>query len=338
MSERCKNDIILPNRGRARCGTEWGGEKRMCFQCRTPAAASPDVQPAIEVHAEQPGHFKTVTTTGKLFADEGTVTFIPAPAVQRVLRNVAQIAAERLDVTERSDGTLEEIATLNAAPSVQGEKCPTEGGIGREDDCDRQSERQQPSKLHNEGSNPSSPSICKMCDEPSNFDGYCLDHWPGYNLCADENCEHYRCEHGDRADWKECGNAGCPCKAFVEGSTNRVINQVEWKELRDSWKAPAPSSGQSQKCQICGVPNPVWFAANNVWNEIVPERVGFICPICFITRAEEQGFACTGWQLVPENPAPDQSEPARDEPDDLDARGELEKEWMAQSRTEGSKG
>lgn len=40
-------------------------------------------------------------------------------------------------------------------------------------------------------------------------------------------------------------------------------------------------------CQDCGGDNPVWFAPNELWNEVVdPNKVHFLCPVCFIKRAE----------------------------------------------------
>ena len=63
------------------------------------------------------------------------------------------------------------------------------------------------------------------------------------------------------------------------------------------------ASGRSkneQKCDDCGRENPVWFAANEVWNAVIPGCVAMLCPICFIRRAEQDGYQCTGWQLVPE--------------------------------------
>lgn len=67
---------------------------------------------------------------------------------------------------------------------------------------------------------------------------------------------------------------------------------------------PKSVVSETENCQVCGRINPVWFAANEVWNAVIPERVGFICPICFIERAERQGFQCAGWQLVPEASSP----------------------------------
>jgi hypothetical protein len=52
-------------------------------------------------------------------------------------------------------------------------------------------------------------------------------------------------------------------------------------------------------CQCCGGINPVWFADNEVWNAVFPERTGYVCPNCFINLADPI-IPNTGWKLVPE--------------------------------------
>lgn len=79
---------------------------------------------------------------------------------------------------------------------------------------------------------------CPKCAESMehSLDGMvCYDCWPGYNLCADERCDHYRCEHFDEG----CGNADCPCAGFVEGSTRRVMTTKEFEALKKSWEEPS---------------------------------------------------------------------------------------------------
>jgi hypothetical protein len=62
------------------------------------------------------------------------------------------------------------------------------------------------------------------------------------------------------------------------------------------------------RCDDCGGVNPVWFAPNPLWNLVIggPEAKGdpggFICPGCFIVRAEAVGIKHTAWQLRPERP------------------------------------
>ena len=62
-------------------------------------------------------------------------------------------------------------------------------------------------------------------------------------------------------------------------------------------------------CMDCGtLDTPVWFADNVVWNRVVGgpgsqyDPGGFLCPTCFVRRAEESGMRPTGWRLTPEWP------------------------------------
>src|SRR6185437_14169729 len=67
---------------------------------------------------------------------------------------------------------------------------------------------------------------------------------------------------------------------------------------------PQPSApSPAPPCDDCGVPVPTWFAPSEVWNAVIPERVGMLCANCFIRHAEHIGFQCTGWELRPENPS-----------------------------------
>jgi hypothetical protein len=61
------------------------------------------------------------------------------------------------------------------------------------------------------------------------------------------------------------------------------------------------------RCDDCHGTNPVWFAPNALWNLVIggPEAKGdpggFICPVCFIARAEAGGMRPTAWELRPEH-------------------------------------
>lgn len=71
----------------------------------------------------------------------------------------------------------------------------------------------------------------------------------------------------------------------------------------------ALSNYEQQRCTECGQPNPVWFAPNEVWNRVIggPEATddpgGFLCPLCFIRRAEAAGIVPAAWVLSPESAA-----------------------------------
>lgn len=84
---------------------------------------------------------------------------------------------------------------------------------------------------------------CNKCGEPVDWiDGYCIDCWPGYNLC--KACDDYRCEHVTPApedlldpEFTSCHCGNIECRAgFVEGSTNRIVNKKEFAEIRKSWE------------------------------------------------------------------------------------------------------
>jgi hypothetical protein len=40
-----------------------------------------------------------------------------------------------------------------------------------------------------------------------------------------------------------------------------------------------------------------WFAPNALWNMVIPGRVGFLCPNCFLKRAVGIGLTPSGWEL-----------------------------------------
>lgn len=60
------------------------------------------------------------------------------------------------------------------------------------------------------------------------------------------------------------------------------------------------------KCQDCGVDNPVWFTPSGLWNRVMggpdarDDPGGLVCPICFMKRAEKAGVVPTAWVLTPE--------------------------------------
>lgn len=48
-------------------------------------------------------------------------------------------------------------------------------------------------------------------------------------------------------------------------------------------------------CQRCISPNPVWFAPNELWNEVAGDY-NFLCPNCFIELADKK----VAWRVEPE--------------------------------------
>jgi cell division protein FtsB len=45
-------------------------------------------------------------------------------------------------------------------------------------------------------------------------------------------------------------------------------------------------------CQQCGGRNPVWFADNDLWNDVAGNREDILCPTCFIVKADRIVRVC----------------------------------------------
>jgi hypothetical protein len=62
------------------------------------------------------------------------------------------------------------------------------------------------------------------------------------------------------------------------------------------------------RCDLCGGHSPVWYAPNAIWNRVVggpdakDDPGGFLCPVCFIRRAEDADIKPTAWVVRPETP------------------------------------
>ena len=53
-------------------------------------------------------------------------------------------------------------------------------------------------------------------------------------------------------------------------------------------------------CQRCGGKNiKPWFAPSEVWNDVVGEREGILCPQCFVELAQASGKYTGAWELRP---------------------------------------
>ena len=40
-------------------------------------------------------------------------------------------------------------------------------------------------------------------------------------------------------------------------------------------------------CQECGGPNPVWLVDNEIWNAVMGDEGGILCPTCFMIKADD---------------------------------------------------
>lgn len=77
--------------------------------------------------------------------------------------------------------------------------------------------------------------------------------------------------------------------------------QPSSQKLTDAKSVDNQITDVPEICQNCHQANPIWFAPNDIWNAVVEEVSGILCPVCFINRAERQGFKCTARELRPEN-------------------------------------
>lgn len=41
-------------------------------------------------------------------------------------------------------------------------------------------------------------------------------------------------------------------------------------------------------CQQCGKENTTWFADNALWNKVMPDDGGILCPQCFSKKCDEK--------------------------------------------------
>jgi hypothetical protein len=74
-------------------------------------------------------------------------------------------------------------------------------------------------------------------------------------------------------------------------------------------------------CQACGGPNITWFAPNDVWNRVMPDDGGILCPTCFAHAAAAAGIRHAIWRFAPEAERPERApvlavDPSRSPPND----------------------
>lgn len=59
-------------------------------------------------------------------------------------------------------------------------------------------------------------------------------------------------------------------------------------------------SGIEGICDDCARPYTIWYADNDLWNAVMPDNRGMLCPTCFLIRAEPvTEFARITWPEVP---------------------------------------
>jgi hypothetical protein len=111
--------------------------------------------------------------------------------------------------------------------------------------------------------------------------------------------------------WMEPGEVGARARAAIGVET--LPTATTGKPAPDSaawWKAVAQGLARKlwptreaphpeDTCQVCRGPNIVWSAPNHVWNRVMPDDGGILCPVCFVIAAESAGIV-TVWRLTPE--------------------------------------
>lgn len=81
-------------------------------------------------------------------------------------------------------------------------------------------------------------------------------------------------------------------------------NYARWQEAEGTlaslgirpWQ---PDDGDS-RCKECGRPNVVWFADNTIWNAVMGDGHGVLCPTCFALRADQHLPSRPIWRLTTE--------------------------------------
>jgi hypothetical protein len=135
--------------------------------------------------------------------------------------------------------------------------------------------------------------------------------------CA--SCQRPFSEHGKPRVWDTERLPSCPPPSLT-GTYRSAPSSVEpapapmpdYRPILDALygtTAAAPSSETptphpEDTCQQCGGPNIVWFAPNEVWNAVMPDDGGILCPACFVKAAVRAGVDPVSWRVTPEPPRP----------------------------------
>lgn len=85
------------------------------------------------------------------------------------------------------------------------------------------------------------------------------------------------------------GHRPAAAQRLLDAALLRAVDDVR------PWR---PEDGDT-RCQHCGRPNPVWTAPDNVWNAVMGDDGGVLCPPCFIARAEKTGLTPPSWRVAP---------------------------------------
>lgn len=83
-----------------------------------------------------------------------------------------------------------------------------------------------------------------------------------------------------------------------EGEECLICNPPGAPEAKGEPAAQPVVAGGAELCRTCGANCIIWFTDNVLWNKY--GKFGILCVSCFVKKAEEMGFECTGWKLSPE--------------------------------------
>lgn len=163
-------------------------------------------------------------------------------------------------------------------------------------------------------------NLGKLCGNCSG-EGYVWYHGPAGELLEKVDC--WKChgtgriEHNTKDSEANTDTARLPqsnpdtleLKNFAakfDLSLTQAQDILAWAEsLVPEKKEPKAHSNEADTpisegvCQVCGGQNPVWFAPNELWNQVIGDSLHFTCPNCFIWEAEKQGVALS-WRVEPE--------------------------------------
>lgn len=94
-----------------------------------------------------------------------------------------------------------------------------------------------------------------------------------------------------------CGN--CDGLGWLEVAEKSFGQDIPSAPEAKGYPAAQPVvAGGAELCRTCGANCIIWFTDNVLWNKY--GKFGILCVSCFVKKAEEMGFECTGWKLSPE--------------------------------------
>lgn len=135
--------------------------------------------------------------------------------------------------------------------------------------------------------------------------GVCPEHGPfppnwGCPRCGDFEAEYRQVG----AQWQEFMVVLGPRRIEGEAEgvapkTQHVPFQKDDPKLYSSSPLVEQEEGRGHRellCERCGREHAIWFAANEIWNEVVGDSASFLCPNCFMALADER-FGQQCWEV-----------------------------------------